>query len=365
MRSPARHARRRGRRTALVGAVVLLTPLVGGAAVVALPPVGIPATAPAARPAPEPTPAADLAPEPQRIARAITLEPRPEPKPKPAAPPKPKPTAAPAPEPAPPAPEPVADVSFTIGSFNVLGSSHTRGRGGMAPGPERIRRAADLLRAHDVSIAGLQELQPDQFRRFTQVAGGTYGAFPGLSRGPLGVENSIVWRKAEWSVEQASTVQIPYFDGRLRPMPYLLLRHTATGRKVWVANFHNPATNKKRGNQDRHRVRAAIIETQLANRLWRETGYPVFVVGDMNDREKYFCRMTAGAPMQAANGGSNDGACRPPSYPMPVDWIFGSLTVDFSGYVRDEGQQVRRTSDHPMIRADVLLDGFDGLAGAD
>ncbi|MGI8900657.1 MAG: endonuclease/exonuclease/phosphatase family protein [Nocardioides sp.] len=296
----------------------------------------------------------------QKAEPPVTIKERPEPKPKPEPEPKPEPKPEPQPEPPPPPP----DATFTISSFNVLGSSHTRG-GGMLPGTVRIRQAASLLNIHSVDVAGLQEMQGDQYRAFLGAAGGTFAVYPGLAAGPLGVENSIVWRRSEWALEAGQTVQIPYFDGRPRPMPYVLLRHLATGRRVWVANFHNPASNSKRGNNDGHRGRAAAIETSLAARLWAETGYPVFVTGDMNDREAYFCRITAGAPMAAANGGSNDGGCRPPPYPMPVDWIFGSEVVDFVGYVRDEGPLVRRTSDHPMIRAQVLLDGLDGFLATD
>lgn len=281
-----------------------------------------------------------------------------------AAPPAPAPGPGYA-EPPAPAPPPsgtsAVPVSFVISSFNVLGSSHTAGRDPRPAGTVRIARAAQLLTMHGVDVAGLQELQSDQYSALMRIAGGTYDTYPGLTAGRLGVENSIIWRKSEWQLQQALTIPIPYFSGRIRPMPYVLLRHASTGRMIWVANFHNPATNRKRGNNDRWRDQAAALETQLAARLWNESGYPVFVVGDMNDRERYFCRITAGAPMQAANGGSNVGGCRPPRHPMPVDWIFGSNVVRFSNYVRDMGPLVRSTTDHPMIRATATLDGSDGL----
>ncbi len=257
-----------------------------------------------------------------------------------------------------------APAEFVISSFNVLGSSHTAGKARMASGVTRVRTAASLLNIHGVDVVGFQELQPDQYRAFLGTAGGAFDVYPGLAAGPLGVDNSIAWRTSEWTLRESHTVPIPYFGGNLRPMPYVLLEHNATGRKIWVANFHNPASNSKRGNNDRHRAAAAAREVALANQLFNDTGYPVFVTGDMNDREAYFCRMTGGAPMVAANGGSNDGGCNPPPYPMPVDWIFGHEMVTFSGYVRDEGPLVRRTSDHPMIRATATLDGQDGLPAA-
>ncbi len=283
-----------------------------------------------------------------REARPVVLKPKPEPK-------KPKHKKKHR------EPEPLPVAEFVISSFNVLGSSHTTGRhDGMASGRVRIRQAAQLLSRHGVDVVGLQELQLDQFRELARVAGATYDFWPGTAAGPLGNENSLAWRTSEWTLVHAYTTPIPYFGGRPRPMPYVLLRHNVSGRYAWFANFHNPATNPKTGNNDRWRARAAALEVSLANRLRADTGYPVFITGDMNEREKIFCPVTGGAAMIAANGGSNlAGACNPPS-PMNVDWIFGSDMVTFTGYFRDDGSFVNRTSDHPMIVARAVLDGDDG-----
>ena len=58
-------------------------------------------------------------------------------------------------------------VSFTVGSFNVLGSQHSR-PGGQKPGfpaaSVRSRAAAALMKSHGVDIVGTQELQDDQLR---------------------------------------------------------------------------------------------------------------------------------------------------------------------------------------------------------
>ena len=65
--------------------------------------------------------------------------------------------------------------------------------------------------------------------------------------------------------------------------------------------------------------------------------------------------MTRGAPMVAANGGSNDSSgCRPPM-PTQVDWIFGPVETSFSGYLADRSAAVRKTTDHPMVVAEALL----------
>jgi hypothetical protein len=293
--------------------------------------------------------AVQTAPPAWREARPVVLEAKPAPK-------KPRPKKKKDKE-----PEPLPVAEFVIGSFNVLGTSHTTGRrDGMAPGRVRIRQAAQLLAHHGVDVVGLQELQLDQYRELARVAGATYDFWPGTAAGRLGNENSLAWRTSEWTLVNAYTTPIPYFGGRPRPMPYVLLRHNVSGRYAWFANFHNPATNPNTGNNDRWRVRAAALEIALANRLRSETGYPVFITGDMNERERIFCPMTGGAAMVAANGGSNvAGACRPPS-PMNVDWIFGSDMVSFTSYYRDDGWLVNRTSDHPMIVAQAVLDEDDG-----
>ena len=69
------------------------------------------------------------------------------------------------------------------------------------------------------------------------------------------------------------------------------------------------------------------------------TGDPVVVTGDMNERDLFFCRFTGGVQMRAANGGSNNGRCRPPS-PAQIDWIFGSRQARFSNYQALRNDQV-------------------------
>ncbi len=305
--------------------------------------------------APEGQPIGAQRPAPWREAPAVTFEEKPEPKKKKPEPKKQKKDRE-------PKQLPIAD--FVVSSFNVLGSSHTAGSGGMASGTQRIRQAATLLGHHGVDVVGFQELQGDQYREFQRVAGGTYDVYPGTAAGPLGIENSIAWRTAEWTLQHAETISIPYFDGNRRPMPVILLKHNASGRFAWFANFHNPATNPKRGNNDRWRTMAMNIEIDLANRLYNESGYPVFITGDMNEREQYFCAMTGRAPMKAANGGSSGGACDPPPYPMPVDWIFGHDMVTFASYFRDESRFVQRITDHPVIVAQAILDEDDGAPAA-
>ena len=167
--------------------------------------------------------------------------------------------------------------------------------------------------------------------------------------------NSLAWRVDRWELVANYTIPIPYFGGDLIRMPYVLLRDRLTGREVWFANFHNPANTKKRGNNAKWRKKATQLELRLMNQLV-STGRPVVLTGDMNDRAEYFCPMTAGAPMAAAKGGSRGpGTCTLPAKP-PIDWIFGSYDVGFTGYTEKRGSLVKKTTDHPLVYADATLD---------
>lgn len=251
------------------------------------------------------------------------------------------------------------DTNFTLMSFNVLGSSHTAQNGRharMASGPQRIEWAIDYLDKYDVDVVGMQELQIDQYDAFKRYANGRYAIqHAGYTR--KGTQNSIAWDTDDWSLVQAYTVKIPYFFGEMWDMPYVLLRNVHSGQEAYFANFHNPATNRRHPGSLKWRVEATRRQAALANRLLEETRRPVFITGDMNEREEYFCRLTNLAPMKAANGGgSSDGRCVPPPAPMPVNWIFGARTGGaFSDYVRDISDQLNRITDHIVPRAEVTI----------
>jgi len=70
--------------------------------------------------------------------------------------------------------------------------------------------------------------------------------------------------------------------------------------------------------------------------------------------------MTALTPLTSANGGSNDGGCRPPS-PIYIDWVFGT-GVSWLSHLADKGAVVHRTTDHPMIVVHAVLPPPEGGA---
>jgi len=266
--------------------------------------------------------------------------------------------------PAPPPPPPVSTPSqsparkteFVISSFNVLGSSHTKGAGsdrpGMAPGTTRIRKVAELLERHDVDVVGFQEFQRDQFNEFKNVAGKEFAIYPGVKLGKSEVVNSIAWRKETWDLVKAEHILIPYFDGNQKKMPVVRLRHKVTGQEAYFANFHNPASTKRWGDQEKWRDVATQKQVDLVNRLRRETGLPVFVTGDMNERDEYYEKMTEQTDMTSADT-RRDG--KPPKS-MAIDWIFGTESmVTFMNYLRDRSPLVKKASDHPMIVSKAVI----------
>ncbi len=245
-----------------------------------------------------------------------------------------------------------ASATFGVSSFNVLGSGHTAGSGGYATGAARMHGAVGLLLAHDVSVAGLQEFQEPQFYAFEAMLGGSYDVYPGLQLGAQPVDNSIVWRRTDWTLVEAHTVQVPYFHGQRVPMPYVLLRNVHSGQEVWFYNSHNPAD--AHGPAGHWRAIATSIEVSLARTL-TANGTPMIVTGDMNDRAPFACPFAAGSAFHSADGVYADsGSC----HMVPrtnVDWIFGSSALRFSGFVTDRSSQYRRISDHPMVSSRVTI----------
>lgn len=245
---------------------------------------------------------------------------------------------------------------YTVSSFNVLGASHTPRGGKRASGATRIVWAHRLLQRHHVDVAGFQELQASQLTRLLAITKGRWAFYPGLRGRRIDSENSVGWRTDKFTLVRAATMDIPYFNGRPRAMPVVLLREKDSGMMTYFANFHNPADAGKYRNQGRWRREASRLQIALQNRLVGQ-GIPRVMTGDMNERAAYFCRVTARTPLKAARPTSfrKNGVCHA-NRPRSVDWIFGSLRLRFSNYIEDRSPLVDRTTDHPMIVADVTVD---------
>lgn len=247
-----------------------------------------------------------------------------------------------------------APLEFRVATFNVLGDSHT-GPGGNKPayypdGSARMNITIAALRNNGVDVVGFQEFEASQYAMFTARAG-EYALYPGLSLGDKAVRFNIAWRSSAFTLVEARTLSIPYAGGSRIEMPVVLLESTATGRRVWFANFHNPADTPNLGNNARWRAEAAGTEIAYLTALHEQDGAPVVVTGDFNERAEIFCRFTAGGVFSAAAGGSTGGSCSPPPS-MQVDWIFGSTGVAFDSYAATD---MGRASDHRLVNARATL----------
>lgn len=209
--------------------------------------------------------------------------------------------------------------------------------------------AVALLRTSGVDVAGLQEFQLPQARTFDALTGSGWDSYPGASQGPRAVQNSLAWDTTTWRRLEAHVVEIPYFHGRPMPMPYVLLQHRDSGRRVWFLNVHNPAD--VRGDARGFRARAISAEAALVTRL-SASGVPVVMTGDLNDRGPALCGLTSRTLLRWA--GSWSGGCQVPRS-APVDWVLATSDVGLSGYSRRAAGVLGRISDHSFISATATV----------
>ena len=247
---------------------------------------------------------------------------------------------------------------FRAGTFNVLGADHTApggNRKGWESGVVRTDRVVTLLQQQALDVVGLQEFQPPQAARFQELVGTSWQTYPGLDTTAGPSVNSIGWRTDVWTLLEARTLPIPYFDGVPSRMPYVLLQNIETGRRVWFFNTHNPAD--VRGPAQQWRDAGFAMEAALANQL--RIGYPdapFISFGDKNERARYFCAVATGAGLWSASGGyvADDGTCVPPNGGA-IDWIMGTKDAYFNTYTRLSNDYVSKTSDHPLYFANVVV----------
>ncbi|TGN64639.1 hypothetical protein EXE59_12200 [Nocardioides eburneiflavus] len=247
---------------------------------------------------------------------------------------------------------------FRVANFNVLGADHTApggNRKGWDPGVVRMDRVVTLLKDKGPDVVGFQEFQPPQATRFAELMGTSWQTYPGLNN-PAGPSvNSIGWSTAVWTLVEARTIPIPYFDGVPSRMPAVLLENNGTGRRVWFFNTHNPADT--RGPAQQWRDAGFAMEVALANELRAAyPGVPFISLGDKNERgSDYYCVVAPGADMWSASGGYVDGStCQPPAGGA-IDWIMGTKDVFFNGYTRVWNKFVSQTSDHPLYYANAVI----------
>lgn len=250
------------------------------------------------------------------------------------------------------APKSKGPTDFKVGSFNVLGASHTAPGGNKASrssGVERMKLAAQVIQQHKLDVVGFQEFEPSQRKAFMHDTKNQFDMYPGTHGGADPV-NSIAWRKDKFEFVKGTHVTVPYFEGHKKQMPVVLLKNKETGQKVWVMNVHNPADTKNHPHNEKNRDIATAKEIAFIKHLEKKTGYPVIMTGDMNEKAEARQHITQGTDMKTAMSGKNSHSHR-----VGIDWIFGSPNVHFDGYSRDASNKVQRASDHPLVYSNVHI----------
>ena len=237
---------------------------------------------------------------------------------------------------------------FKISTFNILGSQHTAGPGGYGPGTRRARITAKLIKRRDIDLIGLQEVQTDQLRVLRHRLPG-YRIWPSNRLGGGGVRLQIAFRRSTFKMLDHGKI-MTRFDHQTRPVPWALLRSRATGRELYAIDIHNSPQGL-----EAERDAATREEIGLIRRL-RSHHKPLFVLGDMNEKAEWFCRVVGRTDVHAANGGhATRRSCDPPDRPLRIDWIMGGRNTHFTGYREFDDARVRRASDHELLRAAVRI----------
>jgi endonuclease/exonuclease/phosphatase family metal-dependent hydrolase len=242
--------------------------------------------------------------------------------------------------------------SFTIGTFNVLGSQHSTSSGDHARYPSASYRsagAASLMQRHGVDVVGDQEMKPDQLNEITRLTG--MKAWPGYAFGSRNTDNSILYNPAKFEFVSGTSFPVKFMNA-VRPQTVLLLRERSTGREVYFVNVHVSAVTAPR--YEASHVAGHFATAAEINKL-KATGIPVFLTGDMNDRADFYCRVVPLTHLVAAVGGNVDGGCHPAPR-LAVDWVLGSAPTTFTNYWEDRSP-IGRISDHFFVSATAHVPG--------
>lgn len=226
-------------------------------------------------------------------------------------------------------------IAVPVCSFNMLGHSHTAPGGnkvgrGWADGPTRAGFAASFISRRKLSIIGTQENQAPQQKVLKE-------KLPSYASHGFN-DNSIWWDDRVWDRVTAGGLDIPYFDGKDKRMPYVLLEHTQTHQLLWVYNAHNPADT--RGPAQRHRREGWKREAALYTQLRKTQRAPILSVGDKNARTDYLAHMPSRLH---------------PATTKTIDFICGTPRIRFSDVELVRTPLVRKTTDHRVTIATMRL----------
>jgi len=228
--------------------------------------------------------------------------------------------------------------SFRVATINTLGASHTDRPGGNAFGRwlKSVLRIVLLCRVilfRRLDLVGLQEFQPVQQARLRKILGRRFAVYAVR-------DNAIIYRKNRWTRVDSGHLDIPYFGGHEKPMPWLILRHRDTGKHVAVLCTHNPAST--RGDAAAWRREGWRREIAWAkNMLEQRRAVAALVVGDKN----------AGPAKYRPVVHKNNGIVAGTPTIRGIDWIVAWGGISFSRFKTARTKRISRATDHPVVQA--------------
>lgn len=243
----------------------------------------------------------------------------------------------------PPPPPPPIPLKIQMGSYNVLGCSHTAGkdaRKNFKPCLNRTPAQIGMVRKYGLTLLGLQEFQPPQIAQWRSRMP-NWRFYMGRP-----TDNAVAWDTGTWTFVEGRQLSAKYFGGNNVQFPYVKLKHNKTGQRIWFMSVHNPADT--RGNAQALRLQNMKLQSALMKEL-AESPAPVIFTGDVNDRQVFACPFMTATGFTSANGAVAGPECL--VHKMFIDQILASPNLTWLAYVEDWTSKTRRLSDHPLVVA--------------
>lgn len=250
-----------------------------------------------------------------------------------------------------------------VGSFNVLGASHTTGQAW--PWSRRLPVAIKAITSHKLDIVGFQELQGVQYQALKHRLGKEFSFYPAthIKKGQA-TANSIMWRSDRFKLIKSGVIPgMKYFGGMTLRAPWVLLEDRTTGSRFYMLNTHDPAFPRS----TKLRYKNALAEVRFLKSL-QSTGYPVVFSGDFNggyvvnrrnavyqgvsSNLTYNILTRSGLVRDSYNALHGPGAM--PRNRHTIDHIYVSSDIDvtsygtYGTYGRHQGYGING-SDHPLV----------------
>ena len=268
---------------------------------------------------------------------------------------------------------------FRIATYNIQGAGHTSA----ASTARRADRATDAIQGRTGSaafdIVGVQEMVKgeNQYNSFNKALGEyDHTNVPGA------IPHTIYWKASKFKEIKSGKVEYPYFGSSNGDGVWVLLQSKVTGQRFYVFNHHPPAWGNFKAPKNEaggalKRETTARIVSNWADKTRKETGLPIFILGDLNsttiarkgrdgvyggNRSRLpYCIYTASGLMHYsfdAKAGRM-GPCplkdRAPGF--HIDHVLVSSDV---AVVKTAKLRVPGSSDHNPVYADVVLGGKAG-----